>query len=129
MDSLAAFIAGDQQRAWLTYDGLRLYARKARHLVDDPTTELPRAVLTFDLANMSAIRLASCGQGRLWRLLDRLALLLRPTDMQAVFIEHVINPQLAASLKARGAVLADPSSDTQSFVWWLSKPTEEPNHA
>lgn len=93
MVNMEHFLASEGANAWIESMGYSVYARKAAHYVDGSVKD------TVDIASVQ--RLAGSPR-RFWELVQRTGEAAKfRLGIEYVFIENVLNPTLAQSLRRR----------------------------
>ena len=100
MSPLETFITNPKQRnVWLKHGSFSIYIRRATHIIEGQPAKC------VDIANIINYKAEARGQGKFWQLITTIKRQALLTDAEYIYIEQVLNKQLAASLTQRGYIL------------------------
>lgn len=100
LSQVEKFLAGPEHNAWLKVETMKVYVRKAGHLIDGNVID------TLDIANVDQLE-KQRGKGKFRQLVIDLTKLLESKpdlrkQIKGIYVESVLNDRLAASLPSMG---------------------------
>lgn len=103
IEELQNFLWSKRSNAWISYEHLNVYVRKAHHFWDGSRKS------TLDVANINVPHPYK-GRGLFTAWLTQAEIIAREEGFEAVYVESLLNPRLADFLYRRGYTLIEPSS-------------------
>lgn len=104
MNGIQDFLASQRPNAWLRYENLDVFVRRAHHIIDRRGDEL---VETFDIANLSIEQPTDRGRGTFKRFLVDVKAALEESDLKVIYVENVLSPEFQIGVERMGFKLIE----------------------